>query len=124
MIPTIKPDNSNFSESPFVAASENVSRNLMAFLPEMVKYKETIQRLIAISATEQEKIDIQNDVLNPVIFDKLIELTKIFPNVCENYESLYCAAMAVGTIMKEYGWGLKYVTPEGLLFIAKKIKHI
>ncbi len=122
MIPTIKSDNYNFSESSFEAASEKVSRNLMAYLPEMVKYKETIQRLIAISATEQEKADIKNDAFNPVIFYKLIELTNVFPTVCDKYESLYCVAMAVGTIMKEYGWGLKYVTPEGLLYIAKQIK--
>ena len=36
-------------------------------------------------------------------------------------QSAYCAAMAVGTIIKEYEWGTQYLTPDGLYELATRI---
>lgn len=47
------------------------------------------------------------------MIDKLCRLAKRKWSVTKDSGSLYCAAMAVATIIKEYGWGTAYLAGEG-----------
>ena len=102
------------AKTDFEDAVANVRKNLPDYLPKMIAYKSSIQRLVLLAATPEEKEDIINSKPNTSLVAKLAELAHEAWSVTPDIESLYCAAMAVGTIIKEYGWGLQYLTPEGL----------
>lgn len=36
-------------------------------------------------------------------------------------ENLYCASIAVATIIKEYEWGMEYLIGDGLYKLAKRV---
>lgn len=97
--------------------------NFNVVFPKMVSYKNYIQREILNLATRQELEDIRDCRINQGMVNKLASLAKREWQLCGDAQSLYCAAMAVATIIKEYDWGTAYLTSEGLWNMASKIQN-
>ena len=107
----------------FENAADNVRKDLMTYLPKMIAYKSMIQKSVLLVATPAEKEDVRNSRINPSLIGKLAKLAHGVWSASPDMESLYCVAMAVGTIIKEYEWGIQYLTPEGLQSMANLIKN-
>ena len=88
---------------------------------KMAVYKTMLQNNILALLTEQEIEDIRESVKNESVITKLISLASLMYRKEPNKTTLYCLSMAVGTILKEYEWGMHFIHPEGLLDIANKI---
>lgn len=108
----------------FEKAGHEVMQNITLVFPKMINYKKSIQTAILDRLTSSEMYDIRDSKLNEGVIAKLAilgaEHFKLIPNV----QTLYCVSMAVGTIIKEYGWGTTYVTFPGLYKLANKIQNI
>ena len=98
-----------------------VSSNLMSALPKMINYKQYVQVNVLNLATQKELEDVRDCRINQGMIDKLVKLCKMAMGGAIDSQSLYCAALAVGTIIKEYEWGQQYLTPDGLYEIATRI---
>ena len=105
----------------FDLASKSATSNLMAFLPKMISYKSYIQKAVLDIASRQELQDVHDSRINQGMIDKLCKLAKNVWLLSGDAQSLYCAAMSVATIVKEYGWGTQYLVGDGLYEIAKRI---
>lgn len=71
--------------------------------------------------TSEELEDIYKSKPNEVIIDKLCKLAHKEWKLSFSCESLYCLAIAIGTIIKEYGWGTQYLLGEGNYTLAQRI---
>lgn len=98
-----------------------VQKNVMAALPKMINYKKYVQEKVLDIATRKELEDVCDCRINQGMIDKLVKLCKTAMCGEKDAQSAYCAAMAVGTIIKEYDWGQKYLTPDGLYELATRI---
>lgn len=107
----------------FNLAVQSDASNLAAVLPKMIGYKTDIQRAVLNLATRQELEDVRECRINQVIIDKLCRLAKDEWLSVGDASSLYCAAMAVATIIKEYDWGTQYLNGDGLWEIAQRIQN-
>lgn len=105
----------------FENAAEAVRSNIMGALPKMVNYKKYVQEKVIDMATRQELEDVRDCRINQGMIDKLAMLAKQAMLSSRDAHSFYCAAMAVGTIVKEYEWGTQYLTPDGLFELATRI---
>lgn len=116
-------ERNSLSKEQFEIAANMVRNNILSFLPEMISYKKDIQKEVLEIATHQEIEDVRNRIYSQSLVDKLTSLaTKQWQNKT-NIASLYCVAMAIGTIIKEYEWGIKWVTPNGLYELASQIAN-
>lgn len=106
----------------FNLAGQRVLSDLSSGLPKMMSYKSSIQRAVLNRLTNKEMEDIRDSRINQEVIDKLCNLAKGEWRNSGDAFSLYCAAMAVGTIVKEYEWGTQYVAGEGLWEIANRIQ--
>lgn len=111
------------NSSNYLSVQANVTKDMDKYLPIMVKFKSTIQRVIIPMLSEHELQDIRNCHLNMDVVDKLVYIGKVQykQSVERNDETLYCLCMAIGTIIKEYDWGIEYIQQEGICEIAAKI---
>lgn len=107
----------------FDAGANAVRGNLMGALPRMINYKKFIQEKVLDIATDMELEDVRDCSINQGMIDKLTKLAKQAMLPSQDVQSLYCAAMAVGTIIKEYEWGTGYLTPDGLFELAGRIHN-
>ena len=107
----------------FDLASKSATSNLMAFLPKMISYKSYIQKAVLDIASRQELQDVRDSRINQGMIDKLCKLAKNEWLLSGDAQSLYCAAMSVATIVKEYEWGTQYLVGDGLYEIAKRIQN-
>ena len=98
-----------------------VRNNFMSALPKMINYKKYIQVKILDIASRKELEDVRDCRINQGMIDKLVKLCKTAMGGANDVQSAYCAAMAVGTIIKEYEWGQQYLTPDGLYELATRI---
>ena len=98
-----------------------VRNNFMSALPKMINYKKFVQVKILDIATRKELEDVRDCRINQGMIDKLVKLCKTAMCGANDTQSAYCAAMAVGTIIKEYEWGTQYLTPDGLYELATRI---
>lgn len=87
----------------------------------MKMFKSTIQTQVIPQMTMQEQFDVRDSRLNESVVSKLITLASNQYLQYQTPEALYCAAMSVGTIIKEYEWGTQYVSGSGLYELAKRI---
>lgn len=113
----------DFSRENFNSAIKNVTVAFSKYFPIMCDYKRYIQTEVSDIATYDELIDVRDSVFNRSLFNKLIDVAynKWKYENSKEIELLYCVSMAVGTIIKEYDWGMQYVKPDGLYEIAKLI---
>lgn len=105
----------------FDRGANAVRKNFMSALPKMINYKKYIQVKVLDIATRKELEDVRDCRINQGMIDKLVKLCKSAMCGANDTQSAYCAAMAVGTIIKEYEWGTQYLTPEGLYELAIRI---
>lgn len=96
--------------------------NFAMYMSEMLRIKSQIQRDIIPLATPSELDDIRNGKTNQLTIDKLSQIGKrLYQESNKSDEMLYCVCMAIGTIIKEYDWGFKYITETGMCEIAQKV---
>lgn len=114
------------SSSNYLSTQSNVMGNMGKFLPVMIAFKSAIQRAIIPMLSPTELSDIKDCRLNITVVEKLTNLGKTkYQHAAErNDETLYCLCMAIGTIIKEYDWGIKYVQQDGMCELAAKIAAI
>ena len=105
----------------FEEAAIEARKNLAAMFPKMIAYKSYIQRAVLAITTQKELEDIRDCRINQGLIDKLVRLASQEWKLSGDIKSLYCAAMAVGTILKEYEWGTQWIVGEGLYEIAQRI---
>lgn len=108
----------------FENAANEVKKNLFLGLPKMIEYKKNIQINVLEIASQNEMADVVACRINQSLIDKLVRLAHEKWIKEGDAISLYCAAMAIGTIIKEYEWGTYYITPNGLYELAKRIQNI
>lgn len=107
----------------FDIATKSARANLALVLPKMVSYKNYIQKAVLDIATPQELADVRDCRINHVMIDKLCQLAHQEWVQSPDATSLYCAAMAVATIVKEYEWGTQYLISNGLWEMAQQIQN-
>ena len=105
----------------FETGANAVRKNFMAAFPKMINYKKYVQVKVLEIATQKELEDVRDCRINQGMIDKLVKLCKTAMGGASDAQSAYCAAMAVGTIIKEYEWGTQYLTPDGLYELATRI---
>lgn len=106
----------------FDFAAKTVVSNFAVALPKMISYKSYIQKAILDIATNRELEDVRDCRINQGMIDKLCRLAKNEWLLSADVQSLYCVAMAVATIVKEYDWGIQYLVGDGVWEIANKIQ--
>lgn len=74
-------------------------------------------------ATRSELEDVRDSRLNQRMIDKLCKLAKGEWTLSCDTQSLYCAAMYVATIVKEYDWGTRYLIGDDLWEMAQRIQN-
>lgn len=111
------------SKQEFDLVSKSAASNLMAFLPKMINYKSYIQKTVLDIASRQELQDVRDSHINQGMIDKLCKLAKNEWLLSGDAQSLYCAAMSVATIVKEYDWGTQYLVGDGLYEMAQRIQN-
>ena len=107
----------------FDLAAKSVATNMATILPKMISYKSYIQNAVLNVATRQELEDVRDSRINQEMIDKLCKLAKSEWLLSADSQSLYCAAMAVATIVKEYDWGTQYLVGNGLWEMAQRIQN-
>ena len=107
----------------FDIATKSARANLALVLPKMISYKSYIQVSVLDITTSQELADVRDGRINQVLIDKLCHLAHQEWLLSQDVTSLYCAAMAVATIVKEYDWGPQYLIGNGLWEIAQRIQN-
>lgn len=105
----------------FNMAAKQVRNNLSSSLPKMIEYKTFIQRTVLDVTTQQELEDVRACRINQGMIDKLAQIAAKEWRPSGSIFDLYCAAMAVATIIKEYDWGIQYLTTDGLYEMAERI---
>ena len=105
----------------FETGANAVKNNFMSALPKMINYKKYVQVKVLDMATRKELEDVRDCRINQGMIDKLVKLCKTAMCGANDTQSAYCAAMAVGIIIKEYEWGTQYLTPDGLYELATRI---
>ena len=108
----------------FEKAGQEVMQNITLAFPKMINYKKSIQTAILDRLTSSEMYDIRDSKINDSVIAKLVILGAEHFKLMPNTQTLYCIAMAVGTIIKEYGWDTTYVTSPNLYELANKIQNI
>ena len=107
----------------FDLAARQVLSDFSSVLPKMISYKSHIQREVLNQATQEEMEDVRDSRINQSIIDKLCRIVKNEWLLSGDAKSLYCAAMAVATIIKEYDWGTQYLVDNGLYEMATRIQN-
>lgn len=111
------------TKNDFDQIAKSVMTNIAKVLPKMISYKNYIQNAILDVATSQELEDVRDCRINQGMIDKLCRLAKNEWMLSADAQSLYCSAMAVATIIKEYDWGTQYLIGDGLWQIAQRIQN-
>lgn len=111
------------SKQEFNLAAKSVKNNFAAMLPKMISYKTYIQQSILNLATNAEMEDVRDGRINQNMIDKLCKLAKREWLLSRDADSLYCVAISVATIIKEYDWGTQYLIGDGLWEIAQRIQN-
>ena len=105
----------------FENGANAVRNDFTSALTTMINFKRSIQTAVILIATEQELQDVRDCRINNGLINKLVTLAKEAMPLPYDAKQLYCAAMAVGTIIKEYDWGNQYLTANGLYELATAI---
>lgn len=110
------------TQSEFSNIAEFIRGNLSSALPKMIEYKTYLQRNVLDIATCNELEDVKNGIVNGSLMTKLIILAKSRWQSGAT-EDLYCLAMSIATIVKEYDWGTQYLSEDGLYSLAMQIQN-
>lgn len=94
----------------------------MSLMPKMIFSKQYLQSTIIQSLTPEELNAIKNSVYKDSVVQKLANLASASYLQEPTPENLFVQAMSIGTILKEYGWGIDFIKPDGLFKLAKLIE--
>lgn len=114
------------NQNNYSTAQADVKINIVKYLPLMTQFKSAIQREIIPMLTETETDDIRLCRLNTGTIGKLAALGRQHW-ACAREKTpatMYCLCMAIGTIIKEYDWGIKYIQQDGMCEISAKITSL
>lgn len=109
------------NKNDFIELGRLILSNPAVVLPKMIEYKSQIQTEVLDIASFQELCDVRDSCINEGLIEKLVSLASAKYKLSPDDVSLYCAAMAVGTIIKEYEWGIQFVCGDGLYNLATRI---
>ena len=112
------------TKSEFDVAVVQATMDVSSVLPKTMAYKTYIQNTIIEIVTPKQLNDIRNGHINQIMIDRLCALAKNEWLISADAKSLYCAAMAVATIVREYDWGNQYLVGNGLWELAQRIQNI
>ena len=109
--------------SNYLSVQASITGNFSKYIPKMMLFKSSIQKAIIPMLSVEELQDIKDCRLNMGVIDKLGNIGKeqYQQSMEQDNETLYCLCMAIGTIIKEYDWGIKYVQLDGMCEMAAKI---
>lgn len=110
------------TQSDYSNIAESIRGNVTSALPKMIEYKTYLQRNVLDIATCKELEDVKSGTFNGSLMTKLIILAKSRWQ-SGSTEDLYCLAMSVATIVKEYDWGTQYLSEDGLYSLAMQIQN-
>lgn len=107
---------------PFPSQSEfrGAMTNMVTFMMARA-FKTEIQYDVFSLISEDEKLDIKYSRYNENVVEKLVKLGAEKFSAYNSVEALFCAAMSVGTIIKEYEWGIQFVVGDGCYQMARRI---
>lgn len=112
------------SQTEFDRVASEILRDVNAMMTKMQTYKKHLQYEVLKYATTEELVDVKYCKYNDNLVKKLIALAgEEYSDDCGGLKSLYSASMAVATIIKEYGWGTRFLTPDGLYEMANLISN-
>ena len=100
---------------------EDSLANIRDIFPLMTNHKQGIQRAIIPMLTKEEINDIRKSILNEEVINKLIGIASKLYYQSPNNQTLYSLSLAIGTIIKEFEWGIFYISREGMYQTASKI---
>ena len=114
------------NQNNYSTAQADVKINIVKYLPMMAQFKSAIQREVIPMLTEKETDDIRLCRLNTGTIGKLAALGRQhWAGAREKTPAtMYCLCMAIGTIIKEYDWGIKYIQQDGMCEISAKITSL
>lgn len=91
-------------------------------LQKAISVKTYLQNAIIESLTQDELFDIKSSNVNKSVIKKLILLARPYYDEDPSNETLDVLALSIGTIIKEYEWGLYYLSKEGVQELKDRIK--
>lgn len=110
---------------------EQISKSIMATaitnsgfsaqFNELRGIKTYMQNQIADEWSEQETFDVVFSRRNEGAIEKLIALGKRLYGQAPTEERAFMIAMSIGTIVKEYGWGMDLVSGDGFCNLVNRI---
>lgn len=102
----------------------SVSRSITPASPILqtaISFKSSIQREIIPLLTSDQMMDVKYSKKNEDVVRMLIHLGHRKYSSNPTTENLYCASIAIATIIKEYEWGMEYLIGDGLYKLAKRV---
>lgn len=109
----------------FCIAIKNFSLEIMDIdiLRRAIPIKTILQNSIVNCLTQEELADIWSSTLNEGVIKKLISLARPYYKEEPTNETLDVLALSIGTIIKEYDWGLYYLHKKGFQELKDKIRN-
>lgn len=104
----------------FTAVSRSIAPGSL-LLQTAISFKSSIQREIIPLLTSDQMMDVKYSRKNEDVVKMLIHLGYRKYSANPTIENLYCASIAVATIVKEYEWGMEYLIGDGLYKLAKRV---
>lgn len=107
----------------YSSVQASITGNFSKYMPIMMQFKSTIQRVIIPLLSANELQDIRDSQINMNVIEKLAHIgkTQYQKSIEHTDETLYCLCMAIGTIIKEYDLGNKYIPKEGMCDMSQRI---
>ena len=94
----------------------------LSLLPDMIRHKSYLQKAVLSALSTKELLNIKNSIYDDGVTQKLIDLAAEEYRKNKTEKTLYALAMSIGTILKEYEWGIEHVLSDGLCKIANRIE--
>lgn len=91
-------------------------------LQKAIPIKTHLQNAIIECLTQDELIDIWSSNINEGVIEKLILLARPYYEESPTSETLDILSLSIGTIIKEYEWGLYYLSKDGINELHDRIK--
>lgn len=91
-------------------------------LQRAIPIKTHLQNAVVNCLTQEELADIWKSNLNESVIEKLILLARPYYKEDPTNDTLDALALSVGTIIKEYEWGIYYLSLDGISELKERIK--
>lgn len=92
-------------------------------LQRAIPIKTNLQNAIVNCLSQEELADIWSSTLNESVIEKLILLARPYFKEEPTDDTLDVLALSIGTIIKEYEWGLYYLHKEGIQELKDRIRN-